>query len=131
MGSKRSRRFGFAAWLGLFAIAVQAFVPALVAAELALAHHEGAGRAFELCIFGHVHPAPADRPSVPPADDEKPGTVCPICIALLASPPFTAPPLIALPLPTSARSEAPALVSEVSARFEVATAYQSRAPPRA
>jgi hypothetical protein len=57
--------------------------------------------------------------------------VCPICIALLAAPPFTAPPVVALPPPQSAPVEALALVSERETISSLAAAYRSRAPPSA
>src|SRR5689334_16878144 len=92
-----------AAWLGLVAFAIQAIVPLLVAAEIGLADRAGRHSIFELCAFGHVHVVDPDG-SLPGKSGGKGhedlGAVCPICVALHAAPAFTAPVLVALPLPS-------------------------------
>src|SRR5579864_7097770 len=108
----RQRR-AFAAWLGLCALALQALVPLLVAAEISLAARSGDHDVFELCVFGQVHDSGhTDAPGKTDHDDG--GTICPICVALHASPVYTAPAAPALLLPPPAA---------------VVAAYRSRAPP--
>jgi hypothetical protein len=130
MAGRRQRRT-VAGWLGLVALAVQAFLPLLVAAEISAAASAGDRSVFELCAFGHVHAAqPGDEtPATPASHDESDGKLCPICIALHAGPAFTAPPPLALQLPAPppaafslpARQQAPPVLA--------LTAYRSRAPP--
>ena len=129
----RGKRTAFAAWLGLLALAIQAVVPLLVAAEIAFAAKAGDGSVFELCVFGHVHAAPVPdaegggTPSNPKNADL--ASICPICVALHASPVFIAVVVAALPLP--AFREVAAGLPEVR-RAPPPTplaAYRSRAPP--
>jgi hypothetical protein len=125
-------RIAFAAWLGIVALAIQALIPALLAAEIEIAGQQGAG-VFTLCAFGHIHvgtaPDQQDGKHSPQQDDEL-GIPCPICIALIASPAFTAPPQVALPVPLASTLDAlaPSDGQEAPVRL-AATAYHSRAPP--
>ena len=133
MTPRKRPRIAFAAWLGIVALAIQALIPALLAAEIEIAGRERGASVFTLCAFGHVHvaathdePGGTDRPQ----HDDELGAACPICIALIASPAFTAPPPIALPLPMASAIAAPAPSDgqEAPVRFAT-TAYRSRAPP--
>jgi hypothetical protein len=133
MRPRKRLRFAFAAWLGIFALAIQALIPALLAAEIDIADHEGGSNIFTLCAFGHPHVATRqdeqDGKNTPQPDDG-PDTICPICIALLASPAFTAPAPIAVPLPVAIRVVAAPLPAERQLPVRLATAsYRSRAPP--
>ena len=129
MRSRHPKRSAVAAWLALFALGVQSLIPVLLAAEIEIAAARPGYSVFTLCAFGHLH---ADaQPSKHPADDRGQGTLCPICMALQASPPFTAPVQIALLLPSSRPLDAPtAAAISVPERIAV-LAYRSRAPPRA
>jgi hypothetical protein len=125
-----SRRQGraIAAWLGLFAFFLQSLIPLLVAAEISLAANAGEHSVF--CSVVHVHGA-ADHPGGPgksPVDDDGCG-LCPICIALHASPVFTAPAVAALPVPIVHAIVTAAIVPHQIPRFVATAAYRSRAPP--
>ena len=121
-----------AAWLGLVAFAIQAVVPLLVAAEIGLADRAGRHSIFELCAFGHVHVVDPDG-SLPGKSGGKGhedlGAVCPICVALHAAPAFTAPVLVALPLPSSGSIDTPTVAAPPILRPLTFAAYRSRAPP--
>ena len=127
----RPKRIALAAWLGLLALAVQSLIPVLLAAEIEIASTQSGKSVFTLCAFGHIHAAQpaADGKASGSTGDEDQGTVCPICIALQAAPPFTAPAQIALPLPAG-RPLACVTAIAVQAPERIATAaYRSRAPP--
>ena len=132
MRPRKRPRIAFAAWLGIVALAIQALIPALLAAEIDIAGTERGASVFTLCAFGHAHFAtPHDEQGGKdtPQSDEGLSAPCPICIALIASPAFTTPPQIALPLPVAGTIDAPAASDgQTSLRF-VAAAYRSRAPP--
>jgi hypothetical protein len=130
---KRRQRNAVAAWLGLFALGLQALVPLLVAAEITVAGKAGDHSVFELCLFGHPHgAAPSDAAGAPGSADQHHtdhGDLCPICIALHASPLFTAPAAAPLPLP-ALEDVAPVLTPRHGAlRLLALAAYRSRAPP--
>jgi hypothetical protein len=128
MAAKRLKRIAVAAWLGILALGIQSLIPALLAAEIEVAANEGGKSVFTLCVFGHLH-SHADGKSSS-TDDKDQGTVCPICIALQASPPFTAPVHIALPLPSGRALDA-LVGTPTTAPERIATAaYRSRAPPQ-
>lgn len=132
MTPRRRKRHAVAAWLGIVALVIQALIPALLAAEVQLAGGEGGQGPFTLCAFGHLHARSAPDPggtSGSPQHDEDMGATCPVCIALLASPPFTAPGAVVLPLPAGYPVEA-LTATAGQARLTLATAaYRSRAPP--
>ena len=133
MTPRKRSRIAFAAWLGIVALAIQALIPALLAAEIEVAGREHGASAFTLCAFGHVHLATTqDKPGSTdtPQHDDGLGAPCPICIALIASPAFTAPPPVAVPLPVASAvaALAPRDGHETPVRFAT-TAYRSRAPP--
>jgi hypothetical protein len=132
MATKGLKRFRIAAWLGLVALGIQALIPALVAVEIAVARAEGGDSVFTLCVYGHVHAVShrgADSHSHDSGDDEDGGTVCPICLALQASPAFTAPAPVVLPLPAVRYLETAVLVARPEPRSVTTAAYRSRAPP--
>jgi hypothetical protein len=119
-----------AAWLGLFAFLLQSVVPLLVAAEISLAASAGEHSVFELCPMGHVHGVaghPGGRGKSQGDDDD--GGLCPICIALHASPVFTAPAAAALPVPVSHDIVTAPAASRPAPRLVALSAYRSRAPP--
>lgn len=128
----RPKRIALAAWLGILALAIQALIPVLLAAEIEIAATEPGKSVFTLCAFGHLHVAqPSADGKAPPASDDDRGTVCPICIALQAAPPFTAPPQIALPLPAALPLDIVVADAQPSAENAATAAYRSRAPPLA
>ena len=132
MRPRKRPRFAFAAWLGIVALAIQALIPALLAAEIDIADHEGGSNIFTLCAFGHLHVASHDEQDgrSTPAPDDGPDAICPICIALLASPAFTAPAPVAVPLPVVIGVVAAPIPGERPLPVRLATAsYRSRAPP--
>lgn len=131
MRPRKRTRIAFAAWLGIVALAIQALIPALLAAEIEIAGKEHGASVFTLCAFGHVHVGTTgDDQDGTPQHDEGLGAPCPICIALIASPAFTAPPQAALPLPPASAiaALAPTDGQEAPVRLAI-TAYHSRAPP--
>jgi hypothetical protein len=133
MTPRKRSRIALAAWLGIVALAIQALIPALLAAEIEIAGQEHGASVFTLCAFGHVHLAIThDEPSGTdkPQHDGELGAPCPICIALIASPAFTAPAPMALPLPVASAiaALAPGDGQQAPVRFAT-TAYRSRAPP--
>jgi hypothetical protein len=130
---RSKQRSAIAGWLGLFALAIQAALPLLVAVEISLAAGAGKDSVFELCEYRHLHAvAPHDADDAPGKShhhDGDDGALCPICIALHAGSVFTAPAILALPLP-AVREIATALPQMRRAPPPVAlTAYRSRAPP--
>ena len=136
MGMRRLKRSAFAGWLAVIALSIQALIPALLAAEISVAD-TGSGGLFTLCAYGHLHVATHhhEGSGVPhdshegDNDEGEGGTLCPICVALLASPVFTAAPAVFLPLPTARPVE---VVAASDASFVVASfqaSYRSRAPP--
>ena len=132
MRPRKRPRIALAAWLGIVALAIQALIPALLAAEIEIAGEERGASVFTLCAFGHIHvPTQHDEQdgkNTPPSDEGL-SAPCPICIALIASPAFTAPPQIALPLPVAGTVEAlDPTDGQALLRF-VTAANRSRAPP--
>ncbi len=130
MRSRRQMR-RLAAWLGMLALLVQVFVPGLLAAEFRLAQEPRAQGIFAFCAFGHLHVTVTDDGSAPasPGHGDEAGALCPICLALLASPAFTAPLLSALPLPAAMPVEILAPSATQRPAAVLVTAYRSRAPP--
>lgn len=125
---KGQRRI-IAAWLGLIALALQVELPLLVAVEISLASRAAANSAFEICGYGHG-PAAAGAPGQTSHHQHRDGDgLCPICIALHAGPVFTAPAILALPLPTAPAIAAATAESRSEPRFVALVAYRSRAPP--
>ena len=135
MGTRRLKRSAFAGWLAVVALSIQALIPALLAAEISVAD-TGSGGLFTLCAYGHLHLAVHHDGAGSPhhsqegdGDEGEQGALCPICIALLASPVFTATPAVFLPLPASQPVE---VVAAFEASFTVTSfhgPYRSRAPP--
>ena len=119
-----------AAWLGLFAFFLQSAIPLLVAAEISLAASAGEHSVFELCPMGHIHGVAGHTggPGKSQGDGDD-GGLCPICIALHASPVFTAPAAAALPVPVSHDIVTAAAASRPAPRLVALRAYRSRAPP--
>jgi hypothetical protein len=119
----RRRAVGLVA---LLALAIQGLLPLLLGAELAAVARSGEHGIFELCAFGHLHPG-GSGPAVPA--DRDPANICPICVALQASPAFTAPAAPPLPLPRVA--PVALVVADLPAvpRLPAPAAYRSRAPP--
>jgi len=136
MGLRRLKRSAFAGWLAVVALSIQALIPALLAAEISVAD-TGSGGLFTLCAYGHLHVATHHREGSGSAhhshegdeDEGEGGALCPICVALLASPVFTAAAPVFLPLPASRPAE---VVVASGTSFIVASfhsPYHSRAPP--
>lgn len=121
---RRARRRSIA-WLALVALAIQALLPLLLGAELAAIAKSGDREVFELCAFGHIHLGGDGHGQ----SDREHATLCPICVALQASPAFTAPAPAALPLPTVVPIRVSLPLLAVAPRHVVLPAYRSRAPP--
>jgi DUF2946 family protein len=128
------KRSAFAGWLAVIALSIQALIPALLAAEISVAD-TGSGGLFTLCAYGHLHlAAHRDGTGSPGHSHEgeeggEGGALCPICVALLASPLFTAAPAVFLPLPASRPAEAVAASESSFAVASFRASYRSRAPP--
>ncbi|MGO8917459.1 MAG: DUF2946 domain-containing protein [Stellaceae bacterium] len=128
----RRQRSAIAAWLGLVALAIQGVVPLLVAVEISLAAGAGEDSVFEICEYGHLHAATPHEERAPGQShhhDGDDGALCPICIALHASPVFTAPTTLALPLPVVREIASAVPEMRRSLRLVALVAYRSRAPP--
>jgi Protein of unknown function (DUF2946) len=133
MAVRKGERTFAAAWLGLLALAVQALLPVLLAVEIGISRADGTRGLFSECAYGHRHVAApqggSGKPSDTPGHDDGDGGPCPVCIALLAAPPFTAPTEIALPLPVAGPVDALAYFDLRAPATSIAAAYRSRAPP--
>lgn len=124
--TRRLRRRSVA-WLGLLALLIQALLPLAVGAEVAAIAKSGDHALLEFCAFGHLHVSgDSDGPS---DHHHHPDALCPICVALQASPVFTAAAPATLPLPTAAPIRVATHTATVAPRFLAFTAYRSRAPP--
>ncbi len=124
---RRLSRAACAAWLGLFALAVQAAIPALVAIEFGIAGN--AAEAATLCVFGASQDHPSETPAPAPPGGKHGIGACPICIALNAGHAFTAPDAAALPLPASHELGATIPLPAALRDAVAVAAYRSRAPP--
>jgi hypothetical protein len=124
----RRQSRAIAAWLGLFAFVLQSVIPLLVAAEISLAAGAGEHSVFELCPMGHVHGIHTGAPGKPDQQNDS-GALCPICVALHASPVFTAPAAAALPVPVFHEIVTAPAASRPAPRLVALRAYRSRAPP--
>jgi len=128
---RRRLRRKSVAWLGLLALLIQALLPLGVGAEVAAIAKSGDHELLEFCAYGHLHVAgdgdgDADgRPDHHHHSDE----LCPICVALQASPAYTTPAPAVLPLPSATPIRVAAAAATVAPRFLAFTAYRSRAPP--
>ena len=116
------------AWLGLLALLIQALLPLAVGAEVAAIARSGDHELLEFCAFGHLHVG-GDSDSPSDHHHHHPDTLCPICVALQASPVFTAAAPAALPLPTESPIRVAIYWVTVAPRFLPFAAYRSRAPP--
>jgi len=125
---RRGRRSG--AWLGLLAVAIQIFLPFVIAAEIR------AMAAEELVLADAFDPATTclhDVSGQPRGDHRAPlhGAVsgCPICVALAAAHAFAPPaaPLQALPHVVESDLVTAAIAPRTASIL--AAPYQSRAPP--
>ena len=124
---RRRPRRKSVAWLSLLALLIQALLPLAVGAEVAAIARSGDHELLEFCAFGHLHVAgDSDGPS---DHHQHSDTLCPICVALQASPVFTAAAPAKLPLPTATPLRVATHAATVAPRFLAFTAYRSRAPP--
>jgi hypothetical protein len=129
---RRKQRRAVTAWLGLLALVLQVLVPLLVAGEIAAAAKAGDSSVFELCLFGHLHEVTAPHGTGTSGGADRhtnAADLCPICIALHASPVFTAPVATALPLPMQQEIGVSLPAQRQPAKLATPAAYRSRAPP--
>lgn len=119
----RSRWFGLATTIAMFAIGVQALIPFVLAGDIAAVD---AG-AFPICSADRSPGAPADRNHHP--DQPHSGGTCPICAALAAAMAVTTPAAIALPVPLGWRKVAMVATGGVGEVRATRTAFKARAPP--
>lgn len=116
--SRPIRTFG--RFLVFLAVYVQALLPFFVVADLRIAE-------FRIAAFPICH---SDGSSTPGTADKGHATdCCPLCLALGAGGPFTAPPEPALPLPRDATSVAATRAASISSGYDTAVDYDARAPP--
>jgi Protein of unknown function (DUF2946) len=132
---RRSRCSGWAAWLGVLALAVNALVPIHVAFDLAEAfgpapsldaHAAAHGAAWRMLAVLIGHQDGDDKPDGHGKDHHE---SCPVCSALGALAGFAPVAPVALPLPPLAAmpAAAPAIVGRPADAAPLA--YRSRAPP--
>jgi Protein of unknown function (DUF2946) len=130
---RRRRRPRKAAWLGLVALAIHAAIPLLLGLEISLASSPEWRGVIDPCLYGGtddaVHHAEGtqDKPGHHDGDDNG---LCPICLALHASPLFTTPAFVLPPVP-AARFFATLAIEHRQAPRSLAllAGYRSRAPP--
>jgi hypothetical protein len=125
MAAKGLKRFRIAAWLGLVALGIEALIPALIAAEIAI----GGESVSTFCVYGHVHAVSHRGADGQSHDSDGGGLICPICVALQTSPAFTAPAPVVLPLPAVRYLATAVVVPQPAPRSVTTAAYPSRAPP--
>jgi Protein of unknown function (DUF2946) len=128
--SRPKERRRIAAWLGLVAFAIQVLIPLLVAGEISLADTGAYAGVFRLDICERGA-APRGAGGVPAQTDphQQHHALCPICLALVASPAFTQPAALPMPMPR-AKAVAVALPETRPApRPASLLVYRSRAPP--
>lgn len=119
--------------LAIFALLIQAMVPNIVAAEIALAGERADG-IFANCLFGHVEEdADHDEDSADGSHrhhhDHGDCGLCPICLALLASPAFASTAAPVAPVPTRRFAYQLHLPEPIAPTIAGAVSYRSRAPP--
>ncbi len=124
---RRRRRRISVAWLGLIALLIQALLPLMLGAEVAAIAKSGDRELLEFCAFGHLHVGSDGHGRSD--GDHRPDTLCPVCVALQASPVFTAPAPAALPPPTANPIRVATSAAVVAPRLLAFTGYRSRAPP--
>jgi hypothetical protein len=123
----RGKRRAIVAWLGLFALTVQVLIPLILGAEITLAASGSEPDVFDLCSLHHVDAAP---PGGTGKSDRHGGHhLCPICLALLASPAFTQTAAPSLPPPTAHAAAIERLEKREVPHRLVLLSYRSRAPP--
>lgn len=122
---------GLGAWLSFLAVYVQIFLPLVFAVELRNAEAAGSGvAAFAKCHVGDA--STADGGGIGGAPDSGGShclDCCPLCVALGAGAPFTAPaePFIPVRLPGKGVTIAAAAAGLLG--YETASVYEARAPP--
>ncbi len=122
----------FAGWLAMLALSIQALIPALLAAEISLAQPDSGGNLFTYCAFGHLHAAAPHEEgsgSSHHSGDDGDGALCPICLALLASPEFAPASGVIVPIPAGTSLDVVLAAGSSVPVAPIATAYRSRAPP--
>lgn len=110
----------FGRFLACLAVYVQVLLPFVVVADLRITDASVGG--FPIC---HV-----DSGSAPASSGSSQSTACcPLCLALGASAPFTAPAEPSLPLPPAAKGVAAESPVAVGIGYDGAVSYDARAPP--
>src|SRR5579863_8368091 len=104
-------RRAYFAWLGLLALSIQVFIPALVAVEIGRALAEGDQLAFAPCIFGQQLGDQGNAGKNPHPGQAGIGG-CPICVAMQANPAFTTPSTTPLPPPPALAISTVAIATE-------------------
>lgn len=130
MGFRQKRDLRLGAWFSLLALAVQVFLPFLIAADIRVVTAQTLLDApFDpavTCLHGTPASNPAsDHAPLPPHHQ----AACPLCLALAAAHGFTSTAAPALSPP----ADHPTTVSPNPAapfyRFSVRLSYNARAPP--
>jgi hypothetical protein len=132
------RRSGWAAWLGIAALVLNALVPVHLAFRLseALATTycgavEASGDNLERRLFAllSLRDETGGQPGHQPGKHH--GPTCPVCSALgtLGAAPLPAAAALSLPVPVASSAAPPALAAEPAIVFPAG--YRSRAPPAA
>ncbi len=130
MTLRRLRRNGLAAWFGLLALAVQAFIPVHLATAMAAS---GGGVDATDAVHHQMHaPLAHHLPRGTPLDHSHAGHIaCPLCAALHGAGAGTATlaATTALPLPADIGCFLALPVADLDQPASRPAAYLSRAPP--
>ena len=134
MGRLRRHWSGWAAWLGVIALGLNALVPIHLAFDLAEAlepaHHAPAaaadlGRQIIALLCGHE----ADSDHHHHHDNSGSRNGCPVCATVTTFAALALPTVAALPLPTPTAVRLTAAPVVAAPPAILAAAYRSRAPP--
>lgn len=118
---------GFAAWLGLAGIVLQALLPLLVAAGMAEAHAApAAGQSAIHPHLGHQMPAPHDPPA---GHSHGQAAHCILCLGLHAVGPMAVPGGVILVLPVASSGSIGPSIAALPDIARPPAPYASRAPP--
>jgi hypothetical protein len=114
-------------WLAFLAVAIQVFLPFLVAFEIAAASAPAFAETLPLCSAVHTSSAPVRHDGETPHHGLSDG--CPLCVSLAAGQAFTTPAPILAPIPRAVKVDTVTAAPSLHPREQTSASYNSRAPP--
>lgn len=131
MGFSQKRDLRLGAWFSLLALAVQVFLPFLIAADIRLAAAQTLlGAPFDPAVTClHDTPAPLPAGDHAPPTHHHPAVCCPLCLALATAHGFTATATPDLLPPVERPALAPPSLVASLHHFSLRLSYNARAPP--